>query len=70
LIAFNAAKLAKEAGNVMSVNMVLLGALIQTDILPLTADTVQHVIRTKTKKAFVDTNLKAFSLGFEAAAGI
>ncbi|MEA3435658.1 MAG: indolepyruvate oxidoreductase subunit beta [Thermodesulfobacteriota bacterium] len=67
LIAFDAADLAKEAGNVMSVNMVLLGAMIQTDILPLTADSIKEIIKTKTKKAFVDINLKAFDLGFSTA---
>lgn len=67
LIAFNAADLAKEAGNVMSVNMVLLGAMIQTDILPLTADSIKETIKTKTKKAFVDINLKAFDLGYSTA---
>jgi indolepyruvate ferredoxin oxidoreductase beta subunit len=67
LIAFNAATLAKEAGNVLSVNMVLLGALIQTGILPLTVDQVKEAMKTKTKKAFLDSNLKAFDLGFSAA---
>ena len=67
LIAFNAAALAKEAGNVLSVNMVLLGALIQTGILPLTADQVKEAMKTKTKKAFLDSNLKAFDLGYAAA---
>jgi indolepyruvate ferredoxin oxidoreductase beta subunit len=67
LIAFNAAALAKEAGNVLSVNMVLLGALIQTGILPLTVDQVKEAMKTKTKKAFLDSNLKAFDLGFSAA---
>jgi len=69
LIAFDAADLAKEAGNVMAVNMVLLGALIQTDTLPLTADSIKETIKTKTKKAFVDINLKAFDLGFSVASG-
>jgi indolepyruvate ferredoxin oxidoreductase beta subunit len=66
-IAFNAIELAKEAGNVMSVNMVLLGALIQTNILPLTEENVKNAIRTKTKKTFVHTNLKAFISGYAAA---
>lgn len=70
LIAFDAAGLAKEAGNVMSVNMVLLGAMIQTDIIPLTADSIKEIIKTKTKKAFVDINLKAFDLGFSTAKDI
>jgi indolepyruvate ferredoxin oxidoreductase beta subunit len=67
LIAFDAVPLAREAGNVMSVNMVLLGALIGTSILPLSTDSVKEAIRTKTKEAFVENNLKAFDLGFSAA---
>jgi indolepyruvate ferredoxin oxidoreductase beta subunit len=68
LIAFDALALAKQAGNNMSLNMVLLGSLIQTGIMPVSADNVKQAIRTSTKKAFVDINLKAFELGFAAAA--
>ena len=68
LVAFDAQALAKQAGNFMSLNMVLMGSLIQTGIMPLSADHVKEAIRTSTKKAFVDINLKAFELGFEAAA--
>ncbi|MCG6908845.1 MAG: indolepyruvate oxidoreductase subunit beta [Deltaproteobacteria bacterium] len=67
LIAFDAIKLAKEAGNVMSLNIVLMGALIQTGVLSLTEESVKKAIETTTKKAFVETNLKAFELGFAAA---
>jgi indolepyruvate ferredoxin oxidoreductase beta subunit len=67
LIAFNAEVLAREAGNVLSVNMVLLGALIQTGKIPLSKETVQDAIKTKTKKAFVEYNLKAFDFGFSMA---
>ena len=68
LIAFDALALAKKAGNIMSLNIVLLGALIQTGIMPVSADNVKEAIRTSTKKAFVDINIEAFELGFEAAA--
>ena len=68
LIAFNATTLAKTAGNVMAVNIVLLGALIQTGLLPLSAENVKTAVRTTTKPEFVQTNLKAFDLGLEAAA--
>jgi indolepyruvate ferredoxin oxidoreductase beta subunit len=68
LIAFDALALAKQAGNRMSLNIVLLGSLIQTGIMPVSADDVKEAIRTSTKKAFVDINIKAFELGFEAAA--
>ncbi len=67
LIAFNAADLAKQAGNVLAVNMVLLGALIQTGILPLTVDHVKEAMQRKTKQQFLDSNLKAFELGYSAA---
>ncbi|MDJ0782493.1 MAG: indolepyruvate oxidoreductase subunit beta [Desulfosarcinaceae bacterium] len=68
LIAFDAVACAKQAGNVMSVNIVLLGALIQTGVLPISAAQIQTTIRNKTKAAFVDVNLKAFELGMQAAA--
>ena len=68
LIAFDAVEQATTAGSVMSVNIVLLGALIQTAILPIPAENLKQAIRTKTKAAFVDVNLKAFELGFNAAA--
>lgn len=67
LIAFDAAEIAISAGNVMSVNMVLLGALIQTGILPFSADDVKAAIEKRTKKAFAEINRNAFDLGFSAA---
>jgi indolepyruvate ferredoxin oxidoreductase beta subunit len=67
LVAFDGLALAKAAGNAMALNMVLLGALIQTGVVPITAEQVKQAIATKTKAAFVETNLKAFDLGFKAA---
>lgn len=66
IIAFDAAALAKEAGNVMSVNMVLLGALLQTGILPLSTGNVKEAIIARTGK-FSESNIKAFELGFSSA---
>jgi indolepyruvate ferredoxin oxidoreductase beta subunit len=67
LIAFNATALAREAGNVLSLNMVLLGALTQTEVLPLSVANVKAAMQRKTKPAFLEANLKAFDLGFAAA---
>jgi indolepyruvate ferredoxin oxidoreductase beta subunit len=67
LIAFNAVELAKSAGSVMAVNIVLLGALIQTDLLPIPKENLEEALRTTTKKAFVEVNLRAFDMGFDAA---
>jgi len=66
LMTLDANALAKEAGNELSVNIVLLGALIKSGILPVTAESVREAIAATTKKAFVETNLKAFELGYGA----
>jgi len=68
LVAFDAMALAKEAGSPMSVNIVLLGALIQTGVLGFSRESVIEAIKRRTKAAFLNKNLKAFELGFEAAA--
>jgi len=67
LIALNATALAKEAGNILSVNMVLLGSLVQTGSLPLSVESVKKAIQTRTRKSFLESNLTAFDLGFSAA---
>lgn len=67
LIALDATAAAKTAGNVMAVNMVLLGALCRTDLIPVPADAVDTAIRQRTKPAFLEINLKAFELGFQTA---
>jgi len=68
LIAIDAMKLAKEAGTPMSVNIVLLGALVQSGGLCFTKENVIEAIKRRTKKSFLDMNLNAFELGFKAAA--
>ncbi|SDU19263.1 indolepyruvate oxidoreductase subunit beta [Desulfobacula phenolica] len=67
LVAIDAMKLAKEAGSPMSVNIVLLGALVQSGGLGFTKENVIEAIKRRTKKAFLDMNLNAFEMGYEAA---
>ncbi|MBU1170025.1 MAG: indolepyruvate oxidoreductase subunit beta [Proteobacteria bacterium] len=67
LIAFDAVALASQAGSVMAVNMVLLGALAQTGVLPLPIENIRKAIETRTKQSFANINLNAFQLGFDAA---
>ena len=67
LVAIDAMALAKEAGSPMSVNIVLVGALIQTGSLGFSKENVIEAIRRRTKPAFLDMNLHAFELGFKAA---
>jgi len=67
LIAIDAMKLAREAGSPMSVNIVLLGALVQSGSLGFTKENVIEAIKRRTKKSFLDKNIKAFEMGYEAA---
>jgi indolepyruvate ferredoxin oxidoreductase beta subunit len=67
LLAFDAGALAREAGSPLAVNMVLLGALVATEVLPIAAADILAVIRTRTKEKFLAANLKAFELGAAAA---
>jgi indolepyruvate ferredoxin oxidoreductase beta subunit len=67
LVAIDAMALAKEAKSPLSVNIVLLGALVQSGSLEFTRENVIEAIRRRTKAAFLDKNLKAFELGYQAA---
>ncbi|MBW1979162.1 MAG: indolepyruvate oxidoreductase subunit beta [Deltaproteobacteria bacterium] len=62
LIALRGNDLAEEAGNPLSLNMVMLGALIGSGAVPVTEDVMKETISTSTKKAFLESNLKAFDL--------
>jgi|UniRef100_A0A7V6A6V6 indolepyruvate ferredoxin oxidoreductase beta subunit len=68
LLAFDAGDLARRAGSPLAVNMVLLGALGATDILPFSEEDILSLIRTKTNPKFLEANLAAFRMGHEAAA--
>ena len=66
VIAFDGSALAEKAGNPLSLNMVMLGALIGSETTPITAADMKETISTSTKEAFLESNLKAFDLGFAA----
>ncbi len=66
--ALDADSLAKEAGTAKAVNVVLIGTLAATGVLPVSADVLRETIRRTVKPKFVDANLQAFELGMKAAA--
>jgi indolepyruvate ferredoxin oxidoreductase, beta subunit len=67
VIAIRGNDLAEKAGNVLSLNMVMLGALVGSGVTPVTEEAMKKTIGTSTKKAFLEANLKAFDLGKEGA---
>ena len=60
-------KLAARAGNPLSLNMVMLGALIGSKVIPLNEDILKQTIAKTTKQTFLESNLKAFDFGVAAA---
>jgi len=67
LISFDGNAIAEEVGNPLSLNMVMLGALIGSGTIPVGAEEMKKVIAISTKKAFLESNLKAFDMGMAKA---
>ena len=66
VIAIDATKLAEEAGSVLAENIIMLGALSATNVLPFGDEILKKAIAENVPKRFVDINLKAFELGKRA----
>ena len=66
IIIIDALNLAKKAGNAITRNMVMLGALAATGMLPLKTETLKETIQELVRPAYVEMNLKAFELGYAA----
>ncbi|MBD3159683.1 MAG: indolepyruvate ferredoxin oxidoreductase subunit beta [Candidatus Lokiarchaeota archaeon] len=60
----DAMNLAKEAGSSRAMNMVLFGAIVATDLLPITKETAIDVVKKKFPGKFEEINVKAIELGF------
>ena len=68
VIELDGTAIAEEVGNPLALNMVMLGALIGSGTTPIGAEEMKKVLSTSTKKAFLESNLKAFNLGMAKAA--
>lgn len=67
IVEFDALDLAAKAGSTRALNMVMLGAIIGTDLLPITEKVVIDVVREAFPKKFEKTNTTATKLGLEQA---
>ncbi len=67
LIALDGDELAEKAGNPLSLNMVMLGALVGSKVIPLDEDILKETISKTTKQTFLESNLKAFDFGVAAS---
>ena len=62
-------KLAIEAGSVLALNMVLLGAVTADDNFPLSKESVIDAMKNNLKPKFHDMNLKAIESGYKWTKG-
>ena len=67
IIEFDALELAVKAGSSRSLNMVMLGAIIGTGLVPITEEAAIEVVSTAFPKKFEKINVGATKLGFEMA---
>ena len=67
IIEFDALDLAAKAGSTRALNMVMLGAIIGTGLLPITEKTTIDVISEAFQKKFEKINITATKLGLEQA---
>ncbi len=64
--ALDAAQIAEEAGNPLTANIVLLGALFGTGKVPIKVETIKEQIHARFPAKVAPVNIKAFDLGYEA----
>lgn len=64
VVAFDALSLAEQSGSVKAVNVVLIGALAKR--LEIAKEVWIDTIKTTVPSKFIDMNLKAFELGYNA----
>ncbi|MGD9143526.1 MAG: indolepyruvate ferredoxin oxidoreductase subunit beta [Dehalococcoidia bacterium] len=65
VIALDASKIAAEAGNIQTTNVVMMGALFGTELLPVSVDIAKEVVKNRVPAKAIDANLKAFDMGYE-----
>jgi len=67
VIVIEASKLAKEAGNILTQNVVLLGALAAVGKIPIKTETLIDALRELIPPKQLEVNIKAFKIGYEKA---
>jgi indolepyruvate ferredoxin oxidoreductase beta subunit len=65
IVQLDASQLAQEAGNLLTTNIVMLGALFSAG-LPIKIATIKDTIQSHFPAKVAPVNLKAFDLGYEA----
>lgn len=70
VVIVEALRLAKEAGNPIMQNTVLLGALAATGKLPIAADSLLEALKELVPAKYAEMNVKAFKLGYNCVKNV
>ncbi|MFP3317727.1 MAG: indolepyruvate oxidoreductase subunit beta [Thermoplasmata archaeon] len=65
IIGIDAVNIAKQTGNLQSVNMVLLGAAFATELLPIEEKDIEESIKIQFPEYSWESNIKAFRMGMD-----
>jgi indolepyruvate ferredoxin oxidoreductase beta subunit len=65
LYSINASALAQEAGNPITLNVVMLGAIAASEAVDLPKEVVLEIIKMRSPSHSMDINIKAFELGYK-----
>jgi indolepyruvate ferredoxin oxidoreductase beta subunit len=65
IVTLDATALAQRAGSLQAANVVMLGTLYGTGLLPITVETAKAAITSRFKGKVGEINIKAFDLGYE-----
>lgn len=63
IIAIDATALAEEAGDPVATNVVMIGALSASELLPFKNDIITSVLKETLRPRYYDLNIRAFKLG-------
>jgi len=68
VVVLDAESMAREAGNILALNMVMLGASSATPGFPVEKEFLVAAMKENLPAKAIDANLRAFDMGFELAA--
>jgi indolepyruvate ferredoxin oxidoreductase beta subunit len=63
IVKFDATAIAEDAGDAISTNMVMLGAIVESGKLPFDEEVVTASMRRSVRATYLEVNLKAFTMG-------
>ncbi len=65
VVTLSAVGLARRAGNLLTANVVMVGALTALPGFPIDREEMMEAVKVRVPPRFVEVNLKAFELGYE-----